>query len=142
MSKLPHEYTPIFLYESDDSTQLTFLQVRKGVSDFLANGKYPIRVDITRSYPSNAHGMPLTEEEKALGAFEDAITSALEHNNLSVLAYYLTGRGRRLWSFYTRNLQAFGNALNAATASLAHYPIEIYAEEDREQEALEEVLRL
>ena len=83
--------------------------------------------------------MPTEEVAEQMNSLEEALIPALEKNNLALLAYQVTGEGRRLWCFYTRNIGAFQETLNEALEELPLFPITFYAEEDREADAFREV---
>lgn len=139
MARISEEMISIILDGERDEHQVRFLQIRKEIRRELDTHKYPIRVDISWDYEENHAGMPLEQTLKEMEHLEDAIIPALEKNNLALLAYQLTGEGQRLWSFYTRNIQAFQDTINQATEELPLFPIEFYAEEDKEAEAFAEV---
>lgn len=139
MARISEEMISIILDGERDEHQVRFLQIRKEIRRELDTHKYPIRVDISWDYEENHAGMPLEQTLKEMEHLEDAIIPALEKNNLALLSYQLTGEGQRLWSFYTRNIQAFQDTINQATEELPLFPIEFYAEEDKEAEAFAEV---
>lgn len=139
MARISEEMISIILDGERDEHQVRFLQIRKEIRRELDTHKYPIRVDISWDYEENHAGMHLEQTLKEMEHLEDAIIPALEKNNLALLSYQLTGEGQRLWSFYTRNIQAFQDTINQATEELPLFPIEFYAEEDKEAEAFAEV---
>lgn len=140
MAKLAFEFRTVILSETEASEQVSFLQVRKHIAEHLNKGRYPIRVDISWEYAPTRTGMPPAAIEADWETFEESLIPNLERNNLALLTYYITGQNRRLWSFYTRNLKAFERTLNNATENLPLYPLNIYAEEDLDRLALQEVL--
>lgn len=121
-----------------NESNMRFLQIRDEMPKALAEGKYPIRVDMSWHYEGDASGMPTEEVTERMSELEEALIPALEKNNLALLAYLLTGEGKRLWCFYTRNLPAFQETLNDALADLPLLPLEFYAEEDKEGDAFSE----
>lgn len=140
MARISKEMTSVCLAGEKDERLMRFLQVRNEMLQALAEGKYPIRVDMTWSYEGDRSGMPSEEVSEQMTELEDVLIPALEKNNLALLAYQVTGEDERLWCFYTRHLPAFQETLNEALADLPLFPLEFYAEEDREGEAFEEVI--
>lgn len=139
MARISKEMKTVLLDGEKDISKTRFLQVRKEIRSQLETGKYPIRVDITWQYDGDNAEMPTEETSNQIESFEEALIPALERNNLALLAYLLTGEGERLWSFYTRNLEAFQSTLNESLAELPLFPLSFYAEEDPEAEAFAEV---
>ncbi|MBR8712355.1 DUF695 domain-containing protein [Porphyromonas levii] len=140
MARISKDMTSVYLAGERDERMMRFLQVRNELPRALAEGKYPIRVDMTWSYEGDKSGMPSDDVTEQMGTLEEALIPALEKNNLALLAYQLTGEGERLWCFYTRNLPAFQETLNEALSELPLFPLAFYAEEDREGEAFSEVI--
>ena len=118
MSQLRPEMCTVPVDGEYDPTVMRFLHIRTHLRAELATGKYPYRVDIT--WPSDGD-------------------EALERDKLALLAYEVVGEDRCLWCIYTRNIPAFQEMLNEASSELPDYPLEIYAEEDREGLAFGEV---
>lgn len=139
MARISDEIISVILSGEQDEEKVRFLQIRKELRRELSTSKYPIRVDITWAYEGNPDGMPTEEIAKQMELLEDALIPALEKNNLALLAYQLTGEGQKLWSFYTRNIQAFQETLNQTTKELPLFPLTFYAEEDLEGDAFAEV---
>lgn len=139
MARISDEIISVILSGEQDEEKVRFLQIRKELRRELSTSKYPIRVDITWAYEGNPDGMPTEEIAKQMELLEDALIPALEKNNLALLAYQLTGEGQKLWSFYTRNIQAFQETLNQSTKELPLFPLTFYAEEDLEGGAFAEV---
>lgn len=140
MARISKNMTSVYLSGERDERMLRFLQIRDEMPKALAEGKYPIRVDVTWTYDGDRSGMPTEEITRQITTLEDALIPALEKNNLALLAYQVTGEGERLWCFYTRNLPAFQETLNEALAELPLFPLGFYAEEDREGDAFNEVI--
>lgn len=132
--------TSVCLTGERDENMMRFLQVRNEMPQALAEGKYPIRVDMKWGYEGDKSGMPSEALMEQITALEEALIPALEKNNLALLAYQVTGEEERLWCFYTRNLNAFQETLNEALSELPLFPLEFYAEEDLEGEAFDEVI--
>lgn len=142
MARISKEMTSIIIDGEIDPAKAQFLQIRQEMPKALETGKYPIRVDITWEYDGDHSGMPTEDLAEQMNSFEEALIPALEKNNLALLAYQVTGEGRRLWCFYTRNIGAFQETLNEALEELPLFPITFYAEEDREADAFREVQAL
>lgn len=123
-----------------DPSVMRFLHIRTHMREELDTGKYPYRIDITWPYEGDEKGLPDAETADEMRTFRDTvITGALERDKLALLAYEVVGEDRCLWSVYTRNMNAFMEMLNDASADLPEYPLELYAEEDREGLAFREV---
>lgn len=140
MARISKDMTSVCLAGERDESMVRFLQVRNEMPKALAEGKYPIRVDMTWAYDGDRSGMPSEELMEQMTTLEEALIPALEKNNLALQAYQVTGEGERLWCFYTRNLVAFQETLNEALSELPLFPLDFYAEEDREGEAFNEVI--
>lgn len=123
-----------------DPSVMRFLHIRTHMREELDTGKYPYRIDITWPYDGDEKGLPDPETADEMRTFrETVITGALERDKLALLAYEVVGEDRCRWSVYTRNMNAFLEMLNDASADLPEYPLLLYAEEDREGLAFSEV---
>lgn len=142
MAKVSDEMLTVLLDGEHHPEWLRFLLIRKDLLPHLDTGKYPYRIDISWHYSGDDKGMPLIETSTDMEAFETALTPALERNKLALLAASCTGEGSKEWSYYTRNLKAFGETLNTALADLPQYPLTFEAEEDREGAYLRDLLTL
>lgn len=142
MARISKTMTTLVVEGEIKKDNTRFLAVRDELLQELKSGKYPIRVDMSWSYESDPSGMPTDEVLAHIAELEETLLPALEKSNLALLAYQVTGEGKRIWSFYTRNLPAFETTLNDALDGLPLLPLEFYAEEDREYEAFQEVLEL
>lgn len=140
MSKLSPDMCTVPVEGEHDPSMTRFLHIRTHLREELETGKYPYRVDISWPYEGQDKGFPDPETAEAMGYFrKEVILGALERNKLALLAYEVMGEERCLWCIYTRNLSAFEETLNEATDDLPDYPLELYAEEDREGLAFAEV---
>ncbi len=142
MARISKAMTSLIIDGEVDTSKARFVAIRDELSDALESKKYPIRVDITWNYQGDMADMPKDDTMKDFTDFEEAVVPSFEKNNLALLAYILTGEGKRVWSFYTRNLNAFETTLNEALNELPLYPLIIHAEMDIEGDAYKEAFSL
>ena len=64
----------------------------------------------------------------------------LKGKTTALMTGIFTGAGQRDWVFYTFSTDVFGSYLNRALAKLPLLPLEIYAENDPELAAYDEML--
>ena len=113
------------------------------VTGGLSSGKIKQRVEVTWKYEADSKGMPAIDKEaQIMEAVEERLRKAMEKDKLGILTGIYTGQGKRDWVFIIRNLNAFGERLNDALAGLPQLPIEIYAEDDPENEEYKSLLEL
>ncbi|MDO4771835.1 DUF695 domain-containing protein [Porphyromonas sp.] len=142
MAKVNDEMITVLLEGEHDPDKMRFLLVRKELLPHLETGKYPYRIEVRWAYEGDGKGMPQEAVGAQMEAFEEALRPPMERNKLALLAYVSTGEGLKEWCFYTRNLKAFGETLNAALADLPQFPLSFEADEDREGEMFREVLEI
>ncbi|MDO9222136.1 MAG: DUF695 domain-containing protein [Caulobacter sp.] len=85
-------------------------------------------------------GMPDDVESGLQDAFEDALLGPVDARGHGAQVASLTGGGVREWRYYTRDPEAFFQALNEALSSHPEYPLEFAVFEDPEWEGLSELL--
>ena len=121
----------------------TFISGRSGIDEFIKSGKMKQRVEVTWKYEADSKGMPAIDKEaQIMEAVEERLRKTMEKDKLGILTGIYTGQGKRDWVFIIRNLNAFGERLNDALAGLPQLPIEIYAEDDPENEEYKSLLEL
>lgn len=119
-----------------------FVQVRIDINNHRFSLKYPIRVDIHWDYESSNDRLPLEEEAAFIEEWGEAVKKAMEKDKLAINVIQAVGDGEKLWSYYTRNIEAFQKTLNASTKDLPTAPVTFYAERDEDWEAYDEALTL
>lgn len=130
------------LSENEDGS-ITFISGRSGIDEFIKSGKMKQRVEVTWKYEADAKGMPANDKEaQIMEAVEERLRKAMEKDKLAILTGIYTGQGKRDWIFIARNLNAFGERLNDALQGLPRLPIEIYAEDDPENEEYKALLEI
>lgn len=122
------------LSENEDGSY-TFISGRTDIDDFINSKKMKDRIEVTWHYEKDEKGAPSNDKEaQVMEAVQDRLQAAMEKDKLAILTGVYTGQGKRDFIFITRNVQAFGNRLNEALAGLPKLPIEIYAEQDPDNE--------
>jgi len=130
------------LSENEDGS-VTFISGRSGIEEFIKSGKMKQRMEVTWKYKGDDKGLPCDDDEAMLmEQVEDTLRTALEKDKLAILTGIYTGQNKREWIFITRNLNAFGERLNNALAEFPQLPIEIYAEDDPENEEYKSLLEI
>ncbi len=121
-------FTAIAESDKDDST--IFVSGRCDIEEFCKSGKFKERVEVTWRYQADAKGMPDEPTAELMSDVQDALQRTVEKNKLAIMTGVYTGAGERNMIFYTRNIPAFGVALNQALVSYELLPITIYTEKD------------
>lgn len=130
------------LSENEDGTY-TFISGRSDIEEFINSGKLKERLEVKWTYEADAKGMPAIDKEaQIMEAVEERLRTAVEKDKLGILTGIYTGQGKREWIFITRNTAAFGERLNDALAGLPQLPIEIYAEQDPDNEEYKALLEI
>lgn len=130
------------LSENEDGTY-TFISGRSGIEEFINSGKLKERVEVTWNYEKDERGVPVNDKEaQIMEAVEERLRHAMEKDKLAILTGIYTGQGKREWVFITRNTAAFGRRLNEALEGLPKLPIEIYAEQDPDNEEYKALLEI
>lgn len=130
------------LSDNEDGT-VTFISGRSGIDEFIKSGKMKQRMEVTWHYKGDEKGLPKDDEEAMLmEQVEDKLRSAMEKDKLAILTGIYTGSNKRDWVFITRNLNAFGERLNDALAEFPQLPIEIYAEDDPNNDEYKSLLEI
>ena len=128
--------------ENEDGSY-TFISGRSDIDAFINSKKMKQRMEVTWRYEADEKGMPkIDKEAKIMEEVENRLRTAMEKDKLAILTGIYTGQGKREWIFITRNLNAFGERLNDALGGLPQLPIEIYAEDDPDNEEYKNLLEI
>lgn len=128
--------------ENEDGSY-TYISGRSHIDEFINSKKMKQRVEVTWKYEQDDKGMPkIDKEAQIMEAVEERLRKAMEKDKLAILTGIYTGQGKRDWIFIARNLNAFGERLNNALAGLPQLPIEIYAEDDPDNEEYKSLLEI
>ena len=128
--------------ENEDGSY-TFISGRSDIDAFINSKKMKQRMEVTWRYEADEKGMPkIDKEAKIMEEVENRLRTAMEMDKLAILTGIYTGQGKREWIFITRNLNAFGERLNDALRGLPQLPIEIYAEDDPDNEEYKNLLEI
>lgn len=130
------------LSENEDGSY-TFISGRSDIDAFINSKKMKQRMEVTWRYEADEKGMPkIDKEAMIMEEVENRLRRAMEKDKLAILTGIYTGQGKREWIFITRNLNAFGERLNEALGGLHQLPIEIYAEDDPDNEEYKNLLEI
>lgn len=116
--------------ESETGGKAVFVSGRCDIEEFRLSGKFRERAEVTWRYDADSKGMPDDATAKLMEEVMAALKRAMEKNKLAILTGVYTGGGERNMVFYTRNVPAFGVALNDALAPFELLPLTIYTEKD------------
>ena len=126
---------------SDDEGRTIIVTGRIDVEKYRSRERNSIRVEVTLPYtPEGELGFPGEQDAEMLEKITEAFEEALKGKNTALLTGIYTGAGERNWVFYTFSTDVFGSFLNRALADLPVLPLEIYAENDPEWAAYDEML--
>ena len=128
--------------ESEVGNDTIFVSGRCDIDEFIKSGKFRERAEVTWSYEADAKGMPGEAVAERMEEVMAVLKRAMEKNKLAILTGVYTGAGERNMVFYTRNIPAFGNALNEALASFELLPLTIYTEKDPDWSEYAEMCQL
>lgn len=130
------------LSENEDGTY-TFISGRSGIEDFINSGKMKERLEVTWTYKADEKGLPSDDQEaEQMEEVEEKLRRAMEKDKLAILTGIYTGQGRRQWIYIARNTAAFGERLNDALQGYPQLPIQIYAEQDPDNEEYRSLLEI
>ena len=128
--------------ESETGTDTVFVSGRCDIEQFRNSGKFHERAEVTWQYTADAKGMPDEATAELMETVLNTLRKAVEKNKLAILTGVYTGAGERNMIFYTRNVPAFGVALNEALAVYELLPISIYTEKDADWNEYAEMCQL
>lgn len=124
----------------DDNGNTIIVTGRLDVDSYRAKSKNRIRVEVTMEYePEGPLGFPDKSASELMEAATDAMQKELKGKTTALMTGIYTGGGRRDWVFYTFSTDVFGSYLNRALADLPTLPLSIYAENDPEWAAYDEM---
>ncbi|MDD2437798.1 MAG: DUF695 domain-containing protein [Massilibacteroides sp.] len=118
----------------NEAGQLVTVMGRDNLSEFRNSGKLNDRIEVTWKYEPDANGLITEPVGKLMEAVETSLQKALEKDKLAIMTSIYTGGGEKIWVFYVRNINAFGECLNEALTSFELLPISIYTEHDPDWE--------
>ena len=130
------------LSENEDGTY-TFISGRTNIEAFVQSGKMKERLEIVWSYKPDEKGLPADDQEaQMMEEVGDKLREAMEKDKLAIVTGIYTGQGKREINFICRNINAFGERLNATLASYPQLPIVVNAYDDPDNEEYKELLEL
>lgn len=125
----------------NEQGQTIIVTGRFDVDAYRAKPKNCIRVEVSMKYKSAGElGFPDDDTAELLEQATDAMQAELKGKTTALMTGIFTGAGQRDWVFYTFSTDVFGSYLNRALAKLPRLPLEIYAENDPEWAAYDEML--
>lgn len=125
----------------DDNGNTIIVTGRLDVASYRSRERNNIRVEVTMPYtPDGPLGFPDEPTSQLLEDATEAMMKALKGKNAAMLTGIFTGAGQRNWVFYTFSTDVFGSFLNRALANMPLLPLSIYAENDPEWAAYDEML--
>ncbi|MDE6207825.1 MAG: DUF695 domain-containing protein [Muribaculaceae bacterium] len=125
----------------DEDGNTIIVTGRLDVEKFRSKDKYSIRVEVTLPYtPEGPLGFPAPATAELMEQATDALQKALKGKNTAIMTGIFTGGAQRNWVFYTFSTEVFGSYLNRALAELPVLPLEIYAENDPDWAAYDEMI--
>lgn len=112
---------------------------RKDVEKFRNNPRYNIRVEIAWPYEGGEDGLPDKETSELMENVQEALQLTFKKDPVAVLTGIFTGENQRDWIFYTLSTHIFNRKLNETLDPFPFLPIKIYAENDPDWEAYDEM---
>ncbi len=128
--------------EAEANNHMIIVSGRTEIEEFIQSGKFKERVEITWPYTPDGQGMPDEPTACLMEEAQEALKRLVEKNKLAIFTGIYTGNGERTWVFYTRNIPAFGSALNEALAPFETLPLSIYTEKDAHWDEYREMCEL
>ncbi len=124
----------------DDDGMTIIVTGRLDVDSYRAKSKNCVRVEVTMPYtPEGKLGFPDAATAELLEQATDAMQVELKGKTTAMMTGIFTGAGKRDWIFYTFSTDVFGSYLNRALSNLPTLPLSIYAENDPDWAAYDEM---
>ncbi len=101
------------------------VRIRKAVPASATPKQYPYLLEVTWAFFSTRAGQPDEDEEERMDAFEALIEENLSRLGETVLMASITGKGKRVWLWYVRNVENAERLFNEALAGKPPVPIDI-----------------
>lgn len=125
----------------DEDGHTIIVTGRLDVDKFRSKSRYSIRVEVTLPYESEGElCFPNEATSELLEQATEAMLKELKGKTSAIMTGIFTGGGERNWIFYTFSTDVFGSYLNRALAELPLLPLKIYAENDPDWEAYDEMM--
>lgn len=127
----------------DDDGKTIIVTGRLDVSSYRSKSKNSIRIEVSMPYePEGPLGFPDEKTSELMELATDAMQKELKGKTTALMTGIFTGAGKREWIFYTFSTDVFGSFLNRALADLPTLPLSIYAENDPDWAAYDEMLAI
>ena len=101
------------------------VRIRDTVPADISRDHYPYLLEVTWAFLSTQAGQPHEDEEARMDDFEGAIEDALDRFKHAVLMAVITGKGKRVWFWYVRDVESAEQLFNEALAGKEQVPIDI-----------------
>lgn len=127
----------------DDNGNTIIVTGRLDVDSYRSRERNNIRVEVTLPYtPAGPLGFPDDSTAELLDTITESFHANLKGKNTALLTGIFTGGGERNWVFYTFSTESFNGFLNRSLSELPMLPLSIYAENDPEWAAYDEMLQV
>lgn len=127
--------------QAENNDRLIIVTGRRDVKKFRENPRFNIRIEVTMKYEGLADGMPTEETSKLLEEITDRFQEVLRRDPIAVITGIFTGDDERNWIFYSLSTHIFEKKLNEALSPFPLLPITVYAENDPDWQAYDEMLQ-
>jgi hypothetical protein len=125
---------------ADQDGQPLVIRVRSQMPAAAERQRHAHLVVVGWPYDGADTGLPTTEDDAAMQAFEDAVASGAERGGTGIRVASITGAGHKEWRYYAADAEAFVAALNASLDGHPTYPLEIEMFDDSEWQGLQQLL--
>ena len=110
--------------EGADITPYT-VRVREAPPKSIQPETFPYLLEITWAFFSTRAGQPEEADEERMDAFEELVEDNLSRMGEAALMASITGKGKRVWLWYVRDVETAERLFNDALAEEEPVPIEI-----------------
>lgn len=127
--------------EGEEEGRPIFLFYRPNLEAFFFDARYIKCVTLKFKYKSTNDSMlPNEFQMEEMQELEDAITAVLESDGQAVLAFSITGVGRKEWIWYSKDHEETQRRVREDLAGFENVPIEVSHEHDPKWTAYFEML--
>ena len=101
------------------------VRVRERVPAHIVPENFPYLLEVSWAFFSTRAGQPDEAEEERMDVFEDLVEDNLSRLGEAVLLATITGKGKRVWLWYLRDVETAEHMFNEALEGHDPCPLEI-----------------
>ncbi|MDB4334755.1 DUF695 domain-containing protein [bacterium] len=113
---------------------------RKDLKTIMDSKEYDIRIEIYWNYQANDEGMPDKHIQDLMDKMEEVLSIKVESEEIGYQTTNFVGNNQRIWVWYTKDVEKFGETLNNTLSMFPKLPLKIISTNDPDWTDYQDIL--